>query len=143
MAICEFEACEFEAGDVIRMTSNCSNAVEGKKYRLYHENGSLYAGIAEGGGDNGCCSCQEYWKLISKKNNIMEEVKNVVGNIREFAKNLVLSADEKLLRKYGLKDGRGEYTSDAKEIIIEKLAEDNKDYLLAIVNAKETEETKK
>jgi len=61
------------------------------------------------------------------------------GGLMEFAKNLLLSSDEKLLRKHGLKDQSGEYTYQAKELVLAKLVEDNKDYLISIANAKEEE----
>lgn len=59
--------------------------------------------------------------------------------IIEFAKNLTLSADEKLLRKVGLKDECGEYTASAMEIVLDKLMKDNEPYLLTIAKELEKE----
>ncbi len=73
-------------------------------------------------------------KLLTKKNTIM-------SNIIEFAKNLVLSDSEKLLRKHGLKNECG-FTCEAKEIVMNKLVADNEEYLLAVAT-KQEEETKK
>ena len=65
--------------------------------------------------------------------------KTFMSNIVEFAKNLVLSADEKLLRKVGLKDSCGEYSRDAKEIIITKLCKENEAHLLEVAKAMDEE----
>lgn len=75
--------------------------------------------------------------------NCEKSPKNIMTTIKEFAKNLVLSADEKLLRKHGLKDGCGSYTADAKDLVIEKLTSDNEKYLIDIAEQKEKEENKK
>ena len=61
----------------------------------------------------------------------------------EFAKGLALGADEKLLRKQGLKDSCGNFTPDAKELVIQKLVADNIKYLLDIATQKETDESTK
>ena len=66
-----------------------------------------------------------------------------MSKITTFAKNLVLSADEKLLRKFGLKNECGEYTSDARELVIEKLIADNQAYLIDTAKALEVEEKNK
>ena len=69
--------------------------------------------------------------------------KNFMDKIVEFSKNIVLSKEEKLLRKYGLKNSCGDYTEAAKEIVINHLCDDNKDYLAEIAKAKEEEEKEK
>lgn len=69
--------------------------------------------------------------------------KSIMSTIKEFAKNLVLSKKEKLLRKHGLKDSCGEFTADAKELALIKLAQDNQDYLVSLAEAKEKEENNK
>jgi hypothetical protein len=70
-------------------------------------------------------------------------IKKTMSNIMEFAKNLTLSADEKLLRKYGLHDENGNRTSSAEDLIEEKMFSDNEPYLLEIARAKEAEDAKK
>lgn len=65
---------------------------------------------------------------------------NIMSSIKEFAKNLILSADEKLLRSQGLKTECGDYTQDAKDIVMEKLAKENEAYLIEIAKAKKEEE---
>jgi hypothetical protein len=76
-------------------------------------------------------------KLI-KPNKLTKTMSNIVT----FAKNLALSKEEKLLRKYGLKDECGNYTAYAGEIIMKKLIEDNEAELIKICEAKEAEEKK-
>lgn len=53
-------------------------------------------------------------------------------NITKFAKELLLSSDEKLMRKYGLKTECGDYTAEAREIILNKLCKDNEAELIDI-----------
>jgi hypothetical protein len=72
----------------------------------------------------------------------IREKKNIMSNIVNFAKNLVLSDEEKLLRKHGLKDECGSYTSDARELVMEKLLKDNETYLVEVATKKEAEEKK-
>ena len=80
---------------------------------------------------------------ITLKDNCEKSPKNIMTTIKEFAKNLVLSTDEKLLRKHGLKDSCGNFTIDAKDLVIEKLTSDNVKYLIDIAEQKEKEEVKK
>jgi hypothetical protein len=42
----------------------------------------------------------------------------IMEKIVQFAKNIALSADEKLLRKVGIKDGQGNYTEAARTIVV-------------------------
>jgi hypothetical protein len=46
-------------------------------------------------------------------------VKKVMSNIVEFAKNLTLSQDEKLLREVGLKDECGNFTENARQVVLD------------------------
>lgn len=70
-----------------------------------------------------------------------DKKKTIMSKITEFAKNLVLSADEKLLRKHDLKDSCGEYTEEAGVIVMQKIMKDNEEYLISIAKQLE-EETK-
>ena len=74
------------------------------------------------------------------KDNCEKSPKTIMTTIKEFAKNLVLSTDEKLLRKHGLKNACGDYTIDAKDLVIDKLTSDNVKYLIDIAEQKEKEE---
>jgi hypothetical protein len=68
---------------------------------------------------------------------------NIMSKITTFAKNLVLSADEKLLRKYGLKDECGEFTDEAEDLVIAKLVKENESYLIELAKGMEEEEKNK
>lgn len=61
--------------------------------------------------------------------------KTFMENIVSFAKNLTLSADEKLLREAGLKNSCGDYTSEARELVLQKLIKDNEAYLIEVATA--------
>ncbi len=65
-----------------------------------------------------------------------------MSSIKEFAKNLLLSNEDKVLRQAGLQDSYGEYTQDARDLVIAKLVEENKAYLVEIAEKKEAEENK-
>jgi hypothetical protein len=67
----------------------------------------------------------------------------IMSKITTFAKNLVLSADEKLLRKYGLKDECGEFTDEAESLVMAKLVKENEAYLVELATAMQSEEAKK
>ena len=67
----------------------------------------------------------------------------VMSSIQTFAKNLLLSGDEKLLREQGLKGSCGDYTEDAEAIVMAKLCADNEAYLVEIATNKKEEEKKK
>lgn len=75
-------------------------------------------------------------KLIKNKKTIMK-------NVIEFVKQSLLSAEEKSMRKNGLKDSCGEYTQDAKKIILDKLTKENEKYLIEIAQKMDEEEAKK
>lgn len=60
------------------------------------------------------------------------EDNNKTMNIKKFVKTLTLSKEDKLLREYGLQNDCGDFTEEAKELVINKLVEDNKAYLVEI-----------
>lgn len=62
-------------------------------------------------------SIEEYEEK-SRLNKKPNKIKQMTNNIVEFAKNLTLSADEKLLREVGLHDDEGCYTEDALNIAL-------------------------
>ena len=57
---------------------------------------------------------------------------NKTMNIKKFVKTLTLSKEDKLLREQGLQNDCGDFTEEAKELVIDKLVEDNKAYLIEI-----------
>lgn len=69
---------------------------------------------------------------------------NIMSKITSYVKNLTLSADEKLLRKYGLHDDCGDNTSEGKEAISHKFynSKENQDYLITIAKGLEEEANK-
>jgi len=68
--------------------------------------------------------------------------KNIMSNIVNFAKDLLLSPNEKLLRKYGLHDENSNNTSEARQLINDKIynSPENQAYLLEVATAKQAED---
>ena len=67
---------------------------------------------------------------------------NKAMNIKKFVKTLTLSKEDKLLREYGLQNDCGDFTEEAKELVINKLVEDNKAYLVEIATKLKEEDKK-
>ncbi len=84
-------------------------------------------------------------KLVLWENgeDLLKDKKTTMDNIVTFAKNLVLSSDEKILREMGLKSESGDYTPDAMRIVMQKLADDNKLYLIGIAKKAKAEKDSK
>jgi hypothetical protein len=61
---------------------------------------------------------EDYKEQNKEQNKKPNKIKQMTNNIVEFAKNLTLSADEKLLREVGLHDDKGCYTEDALNIAL-------------------------
>ncbi len=74
---------------------------------------------------------------------LINNKKSIMSNIKEFAKNLLLSDNEKLLREAGLKNSCSEYTQEAKDLVMEKLVADNEAYLLDIAKKQKEAEASK
>lgn len=92
----------------------------------------------------GCGSEEDTLELITDyKCEFKNNKKTIMSKITTFAKNLVLSGDEKLLRKYGLKNECGEFTNEANELVISKLVKENEAYLVELAKKMEEEESKK
>lgn len=70
------------------------------------------------------------------------EDNNKTMNIKKFVKTLTLSKEDKLLREYGLQNDCGDFTEEAKELVINKLVEDNKAYLVEIATQLKEEDKK-
>ena len=60
------------------------------------------------------------------------EDNNKTMNMKKFVKTLTLSKEDKLLREYNLQNDCGDFTEEAKELVINKLVEENKAYLVEI-----------
>lgn len=119
----------FKIGDEVN--GNNSGTIDRKDKK---QGNGVYVGYGNGWGWR--FSCLENYKLelINKK--------KIMTSIKTFVKNLVLSADEKLMRKHGLKTDCGEYTTDAKEVVINKLCLENEADLVSIAKGLEAEEEK-
>lgn len=67
-------------------------------------------------------------------------VKKAMSRVRSFIKNLTLSSEDKLLREYGFQNECGDYTDDARELVISKLVADNKAYIVEIAQGMKKED---
>ena len=78
----------------------------------------------------------------NQNNKLTPKGKNIMSNIVSFAKDLLLSPNEKLLRKCGLHDEYGKNTNDARELIMDKFlnSPENQAYLLEVAEAKQADE---
>ena len=70
------------------------------------------------------------------------EDNNKTMNIKKFVKTLTLSKEDKLLREYGLQNDCGDFTEEARELVINKLVEENKAYLVEIATQLKEEDKK-
>jgi len=70
------------------------------------------------------------------------EDNNKTMNIKKFVKTLTLSKEDKLLREYNLQNDCGDFTEEARELVINKLVEDNKAYLVEIATKLKEEDKK-
>jgi len=82
----------------------------------------------------------QFSKINEPTNSSGNKVGKIMSNLSTFVKNSLLSADEKLLRKYGLKDSCGDYTDEAEQLVMQKLIADNNAYLVEVATAKQAEE---
>ena len=158
----EYEGRKWKEGDWVMLKRDCFGLKKGDIECLYEEclyekENKLWMGKEEGSR----CHCQELWTLLEevKEEESMWEVKVTVedleklksksliskcmSDIKTFAKNLLLSVEEKLLRKYGLKTECGDYTQEAVEICQQDMCKQNEEKLVEIAKAKEEEEKKK
>ena len=138
----------FKVGDKVKIKYCCSGTKPGEICELKFgskdelEKDKLFAWNETVG--KGACFCQDNWELVEKNKQIKAEKpltnKTMKSDIQTFAKNLLLSKEEKLLRKYGLKNECGEFTTDAKDLVLEKLTKENEAFLVDIAKQKEAEE---
>lgn len=68
--------------------------------------------------------------------------KTIMNKITTFAKNLTLSADEKALRKVGLKTECGDYTQAAIDVVLQDMCAEREARLVEIANGIISEEAK-
>lgn len=63
--------------------------------------------------------------------------------LAQFAKDITLSKEEKLMREAGLKDSCGEYTDESRDLVMNKLVADNEAYLIEIATKYKADQAKK
>ena len=85
-----------------------------------------------------------YWDFSDRIMQTQKDYKldNKTMNIKKFVKTLTLSKEDKLLREYGLQNDCGDFTEEARELVINKLVEDNKAYLVEIATKLKEEDKK-
>jgi hypothetical protein len=81
-------------------------------------------------------------ELINCCDETISSAKNIMTNIIDFAKELTLSENERLLRKQGLKNSCGDYTEESRELVINRLCSEQEEYLIKVAKAKEESEKK-
>ena len=81
--------------------------------------------------------------LILISSPISHNPKNIMSDIISFVKNSLLSADEKLLRKYNLHNECSQPTESYKQLVLDKLYADNLAYVVEMATAMEEEEKAK
>lgn len=82
-----------------------------------------------------------YYKPFIDALESRKPAKSIMSKITTYVKNLTLSADEKLLRKYYLHDECGETTDAGKDAILAKFfaSKENQDYLVEIAKGLDAE----
>lgn len=78
--------------------------------------------------------------MIEPYNNYFSKT---MTTLAQFAKDITLSKEEKLMREAGLKDSCGEYTDESRDLVMNKLVADNEAYLIEIATKYKADQTKK
>lgn len=83
-------------------------------------------------------------QLLNKLSIVDGNKKSLMSKITTFVKNLTLSPDEKLMRKYGLKDDCGVVTLEGQDAILANFynSKENQAYLLSIAQGLDAESEK-
>lgn len=110
-------------------TGKAMSGKEGTVTEVSCEGVSLNYGNGSSGFSN---NPNKYYKIITQSNTTTKPMDTLIN----FAKNLVLTSDEKVMRKYGLKNECGDFTELAKQVVINKLCADNVQTLIDLANAK-------
>ncbi len=144
---------KFKIGDKIRGISadikGCEGIIEGDTgagWKIKITKGSSEYPNAEDLKEGVTCSRTTYWinhiELITNEssNTSQNTVGKIMNNITKFVKNMTLTADEKLLRKFGFKNDCGEYTQDAKDFAILKLCEEKEVLMVEVAKGLDKEE---
>ena len=82
-------------------------------------------------------------ELVSAGNLTGEtKVKTIMTSIKTFVKEMGLTADEKVLRKAGLKTDCGDYTQDAIDVVLQAICKEKETELVEIAKGLIEEQTK-
>lgn len=129
----------FKVGDEVRRIHGGKNGnIDVGQTFIVKQSCGIFVKDADGC-DHDVANLELVINCCDKTNNVVEKK---MSNILDFAKNLVLGEDEKLLRKHGFKDSCGDYTLDARHIISDIVCKQNETKLIEIAKAKEAEELK-
>lgn len=133
----------YNVGDRIQNVS--PDTKKGRNYLAYGVITEVWGGTVRVQYDNGnsgeSTNPRRYYKIIGRgnDNNAPRSTSNTMNTIKNFVRALTLSKEEKLLQKYGLKTECGEYTPQARDIVIAKLCADNEAHLVAIATSYDQE----
>lgn len=155
---------KFKAGDRVKTNMGegiivkCDERDMDSPYHIKYESGGTFWSGSDKAEliEEGCNSCEEdicrdngeELDFISEddfnepSNSSRNKVGKIMSKVSEFVKNSLLSKEEKLLRKYGLKDSCGDYTDEAERLVIGKLVKENEAHLIEVALAMEAEEAK-
>lgn len=126
---------KFEVGDEVKIISESESFLEGRLgqvAKIIKSQKYEYPWVIEWS-DGETCGVKE--------ENIIK-YKNIMSKIKDFVVRSMLSKEEKLLRDNGLKNDCGQYTDEARDLVINKLVKDNENYLIEIATAIAEEENK-
>ena len=142
---------KFKVGDKVKQVSGSCGSIEGIQSRIayllitevvespsssyYYHYDAIDINDKKFGHCHRCLGDRELElldtsKIITGENNH----KNIMTTIKDFVKNLTLSADEKAMREVGLKSAEGEYTKEAIDIIVADLCVERESRLIEIAN---------
>lgn len=118
----------------------CGETTSGKTaYEIILEHSDIMSRAYANRIDTGFMGECDGFKIYQSKDLPINNKQTFMSKATNYIKNLTLSADEKLLRKYGFKDSCGDYTSEAMDLVEAKLVKDNEDYLIEIAKGLELE----
>lgn len=136
---------KFKVGDNVRcINNNWNDQWFGKIFKIVdiRSNGEYVIQCQGEKEPRGSTATDSDLELVNNEPSDSSENKvgGIMNNIRAFVKNLALSADEKLLRKYGFKNECGEYTAEAREFAIQKACEEQEKAMVEVAKGLAAEE---
>ena len=127
---------KFKVGDKVRVISKTRGSFSLGEF--IEGNGSDISVVTKVF-NNGCCWVNGYDFNESDLELLTTNKKNIMSTITKFVKDLGLSADEKLLRKYNLKTDCGDYTSESINVLLQDICKEREARLIEIANGLEAE----